>query len=32
MEHALAVAGETKASLGSFTMLEVTTCRCCVRI
>ena len=32
MEHAWAVAAETKASSGSFAMLEATTCRCCVRI
>ena len=32
MEHASAVAAETKASSGSFAMLEATTCRCCVRI
>ena len=32
MEHASAVAAKTKASSGSFTMLEATTCRCCVRI
>jgi len=31
-QHALAVAAKTKASSGSFTMLEATTCRCCVRI
>ena len=32
MEHASAVTTETKASSGSFAMLEATTCRCCVRI
>jgi len=32
MEHALAVAAETKASSRSFAMLEATTSRCCVRI
>ena len=32
MENASAIAAETKASLGSFAMLEATTRRCCVRI
>jgi len=32
MERASAVTTETKASMGSFAMLEATTCRCCVRI
>jgi len=32
MEHALAITTETKASSGSFAMLEATTCRCCVQI
>jgi len=32
MEHASAIAAETKASSQSFAMLEATTCRCCVRI
>ena len=32
VEHASAVTTETKASSGSFAMLEATTCRCCVRI
>ena len=32
MERASAVTTETKASSGSFAMLEATTCRCCVRI
>jgi len=38
MEHALAVAAKTKASPGSFSMLEAycrdhaTMCRCCVWI
>ena len=32
MEHASAVTTETKASSGSFAMLEATMCRCCVRI
>jgi len=32
IEHASAIAAETKAPLRSFTMLEATTCRCCVRI
>jgi len=31
-ERASAVTTETKASSGSFAMLESTTCRCCVRI
>jgi len=30
MEHALAVAAETKASSGSFAMLEATMCKYCV--
>jgi len=32
MEHASVFADGTKASSGSFAMLEATTCRCCVRI
>jgi len=32
VEHASAVAAETKASLQNFEMLEATACRCCVRI
>jgi len=32
MEHASTVSAETKASSGSFAMLEATTCRCRVRI
>jgi len=32
MERASAVTTETKASSGSFAILEATTCRCCVRI
>jgi len=32
MKRASAVAAETKASSGSFAMLEAATCRCCVRI
>jgi len=31
MENASAVAAETKASSGSFAMLEATTCSCCIR-
>jgi len=30
MEHALAITAKTKASSGSFAMLEATTYRCCV--
>jgi len=32
MEHESAVEAETKASLGSFAMLEANVCRCCVQI
>jgi len=32
MEHASAIAAETKAPSGSFAMLEATACRCCVQI
>jgi len=32
MVHASAVTAETKASSGSFAMLEATMCRCCVPI
>jgi len=32
INRALAVTTETKASSGSFAMLEATTRRCCVRI
>jgi len=31
MDHASVIAAETKASSGSFAMLEAASCRCCVR-